>query len=471
MSPQTLTPLAPLSHDWERGEPSAPPARAESPLSRFRERGLGVRAVCLLAVLPLLLACSPEPAETDESETGPAPPVEALQARQGTLPLEERLHGVVKAQNQVAIRTEIEARVIEVLVRSGDAVEKGQPLVRLEDDTLQDRLRQAEADFRLAEATAREAQAQVAELEAQVKRTRALAAEDLVSDAELETQEARLEAARARAGQAQARVEQAQATVQERRSALSKTLVRSPVAGRVGQRNAEVGMVVGPGDLLFLVGNLDELRVEIPLTEAMLGYVEEGLPVRVTSPSLKGEPIRASLSRISPFLEESSFSTLGEIDLDNRDGRLRPGMFVSVDVLYGESERATLVPASAVWDDPRTGERGVYVVTGGSVDTASLDEPRDVALRDVEILAEGAGTVGITGVEPDEWVVVVGQHLLARDEAETARVRPTTWERVLELQDLQREDLLEGFLERQREYARSRGAVPPSNEEYLAKGG
>lgn len=428
---------------------------------------------CLILLLaPLLfLSCSDGSDDPDEREETTVPPVEALQAREGALPLQERLNGVVKAKNQVAIRPEIDARISEVMVRSGDAVEQGQALVRLEDDTLREQLRQAEADVRLAEASAREARARVAELEAQVTRTRALSEEKLVSDVELETQEARLEAARAGAQQAEARVEQARATADERRSARSKTLVRAPVAGRVGQRNAEVGMVVGPGDLLFLVGNLEELRVEIPLTESMLSYVEEGQPVRITSPTLEGDPIRATLSRISPFLEEDSFSTLGEVDLDNQDGRLRPGMFVSVDVLYGESEQATLVPASAVWEDPQTGERGIYVVPGGGVDKASLDEAREVTLRAVEVLAEGPGTVGIRGVEPGEWVVVVGQHLLARDDAETARVRPTTWEKVLDLQDLQREDLLEGFLERQREYARSRGAEPPSNDEYLRQGG
>ncbi|NJL29280.1 MAG: hypothetical protein HC897_16050, partial [Thermoanaerobaculia bacterium] len=70
-------------------------------------------------------------------------------------------------------------------------------------------------------------------------------------------------------------------------------------------------------------------------------------------------------------------------------------------------------------------------------------------------------------VEPAEWVVSVGQHLLAADESATARVRPTTWERVLELQGLQREDLLRGFLEKQKRMAKTLGATLPSNEEYL----
>ena len=85
----------------------------------------------------------------------------------------------------------------------------------------------------------------------------------------------------------------------------------------------------------------------------------------------------------------------------------------------------------------------------------------------MELRAEGRSSFGVRGVRPGEWVVVVGQHLLRSDGPASARVRATTWERVLGLQALQREDLLRGFLEKQREIARSRGAVPPSNEEFM----
>lgn len=453
----------------------------------------------LALALGVLHGCAGDDLAAPEDAAGPVPAVEAVVARSGTLPLEERLSGVVKAQNQVAIRPEINAPVTAVLVRSGDAVERGQALVRLEVDTLRDQLRQAEAALRLAQAQAREAQARVAELEAQVSRTRALAEQQLVSRMRVETQEAQLDAAEAAAAQAEARVEQARATVQERRTAMSKAVVRAPVAGRVGQRNAEVGMLVDPGTLLFMIGNLEQVRVEVPLTEAMLRHIEEGLPVRLSSESLDGEPLRAELSRISPFLEEGSFSTVGEIDVDNRDGRLRPGMFLTADILYGESGSSTLIPTSALWEDPQTGVLGVFVVgemngIGAPAESAQEtpeDPPRvaaaasperrrsrpvpeaihPVELRPVEVLAEARGSTGVRGVEPEEWVVTVGQHLLAGKESPRARVRPVSWRRVFELQGLQREDLLQGFLERQRRSARERGAEIPSSTEYLGSGG
>ena len=430
-----------------------------------------IRPLFLAAVLA---GCGQGEEEAPREDLAPA--VEAVPARRGTLPLEERLNGVVKADNQVAVRAEIEAPILEVLARNGDAVRRGQPLVRLQGDALRDQLRQAEASVRLAQASAQQARARVAEVEAQVVRTRALARERLVSDLELETQEAQLAAARAGAAQAAALVEQARATVQERRSALDRTVVRAPVAGHVGQRNAEVGMLAGPDDVLFLLGDMGDLVVEVPLTEEMLGYVRQGQSVRIGSPALGETPVAGTLSRISPFLEENSFSTVGEIDVAGEGGRLRPGMFVTVDVLYGESEQATLVPASALWEDPRSGTRGVYVAGGSAIAPTSSSEipaePRPVQLRPVEVVAEGRAQAGVRGVQPGEWVVVVGQNLLAGEGGTAeARVRPTTWERVLRLQGLQREDLLEAYMDKQQRLARERGAEPPPSEEFLKSAG
>jgi hypothetical protein len=141
-------------------------------------------------------------------------------------------------------------------------------------------------------------------------------------------------------------------------------------------------------------------------------------------------------------------------------------MFVTVDVAYGESERATIVPASALHTHPVTGERGVYVssVEPAAVNASTADEeggglspePVSLAFRPVEVVAEGAQTTGVDGVEPGEWVVVVGQHLLSAQtsgSAPQARIRVIEWERILDLQTLQRQDVLREFMDRQQELA------------------
>jgi RND family efflux transporter MFP subunit len=296
---------------------------------------------------------------------------------------------------------------------------------------------------------------------------------------------------------AEAKVDQARAVAEERRSALDKSRVRAPVTGQVGVRNAEVGMLVSQGAVLFQVGNLDRVQIEVPLTENMLGRVRAGQPVRVRARGHEQEEVEATLSRISPFLEEGSFSTVGEVDLDNATGRFSPGMFVQVRILYGASERATLVPANCLWEDPDSGRKGVFVIddSDGLVEprgrsTESSEQRRSLHFRTVQVAAEGGGIAGVSGIEEGDWIVVTGQQLLEaeeRFEAEdmsesedksesenqsatfTARVRPISWERVLELQGLQREDLLRGFLAKQQRVASVLGAEIPTDEAEIEK--
>lgn len=398
-----------------------------------------------------------------------APPVEALPARTGALPLEERLSGLVRAANQVEVRAELEASVVAVLVESGDSVQQGQVLVRLDDEELRQQLRQAQATVRLEESGVLVARARAAELAAQVRRTRKLASDGLVSPLEVEVQEAQLSAAEAAIAQGLARVDLAKAVAEERRAALARAVVRAPVAGRVGRRQVEVGTLVTPSTLLFELGDLRRVIVDVPLTAEMLGYLEVGQPALISARALGSEPLRASVARISPFLGAGSLSTTAELDVDNPEGRLYPGMFVTVDVLYGESQEATLVPTSALYEDPFSGARGVYVVEyGGPAEGHALSEQGyPVALRSIELIAEGRGTVALGGVAPGEWVVTIGQHLLGRSGA--ARVRPTTWERVLDLQGRHREDLLREFLAEQQRLARANGAAPPDSEAFVGE--
>jgi HlyD family secretion protein len=392
------------------------------------------------------------------------PLVEALQARSGTLPLELRVSGVARAHNQVEIRPEISAVLVESLVASGDQVVKGQPLARLEPDPQQHDLRQGQATVRLAEAEAASARARLAELEAGASRTRKLAEQRMVSELERETQDAQVSAAEAAVKQALARVEEARASLGRRRSTLDKTVVRAPIGGRVGRREAEQGMLVTPATVLFVVGDLDRMIVDVPLTEKMLGQVRPGQTVTLRGPGLGAKPVAAKLSRISPFLAPGSFTTTGEIDVDNGDGRLLPGMFVTADIAVGESQPTTLVPTSALWEDPRTGLIGIYVVAGAGGDPGP--DAVKARLRPVEIRAEGRTIVGVTGVAAGDWVVTLGQHLLSAaagtgPDAGKARVRKASWDRVLELQSRQQEDLLAAFLEKQQRLARAHGAAPP----------
>ena len=84
-----------------------------------------------------------------------------------------------------------------------------------------------------------------------------------------------------------------------------------------------------------------------------------------------------------------------------------------------------------------------------------------MTFRPVDIVAAGPQTIGVRGVEAGDWVVVIGQHLPSAETggaAPKARARAIEWDRLLQLQRLQRDDLLREFMERQQRLA-AQGAV------------
>lgn len=402
------------------------------------------KTICLLSLIAagfFLAGCTGESGSRQNGAGGVVPAVEAVQARYGSLPLTQRLSGVVKAKNQVEIYPEVSAVIVEVYVNNGSIVERGQPLIRLRDKEFQERLRQARAGYQIAVAQLRQAEAQLKEIQAGLKRTEALAEQGLASSTELETVQTQTISAEASVELAKARVEQAQATLEEREENLSQTVIRAPISGSVGNRNAEVGMLVSGSTRLFTLGQLDNVRVEVVLTDRMLSYIEENQRTEIHAPNAPAGSLSAPLSRISPFLHPVTHSTEAEIDLANPDGYLKPGMFVPVDIYYGESEQATLVPLSALYEHPATGVTGVYVsqvsLDREPVNVGKLNGGQSVPLTDpvpfeftaVDVVAKGRMEAGIRGVEPDKWVVTLGQNLLG-GESGNARVRPVKWSRV-----------------------------------------
>lgn len=416
-------------------------------------------------LIPLLIisalfsySCTGEESGSDMPNTI-IPAVEIVQAQYGALPLEERLNGVVSATNQVDIYSTVSAPIEEIYVETGDYVEQGTPLVRLRNGEFQERLRQAEASLRINVAQRRQAEAALGEVESQLRRERVLAERDLSSPMEIEQLEARLESASANLELANATIEQAQSAVDEQKYALDQTIIRAPVSGTLGQKNAERGMQVNANTLLFTMGDLSSSKVTVNLTERMLSYITTGQTVQISSENLPDSVLTAEVTRISPFLGQGNFSTEAEIEIESSENLLLPGMFVTVDIFYGESEEATLIPLSSIYTKPQSGEMGVYVATSVGMESeilqdldegensSNLSNPTDVEFIPIQIIARGRDSAGVTGIRSGDWVVTVGQNLIDRDDSEVARVRPVTWESIVQMQQLQPQDLLREIMD------------------------
>lgn len=411
----------------------------------------------LIAFALAFQACGSDDENNFNSNDRVIPSVEAVQAQFGSLPLEERLSGIVRAGNQVAIYPRINAPIVEVYVENGDFVEQDEPLVRLEDFEYRERVEQARASLRINEAQMRQADASLNEARNELRRQQTLAERDLISEVELERAELQVQSAEASLELAQAQVDQARSTLGERQDELNRTIIRSPITGVVGGRNAEIGMQANNNTLLFTVGDIQNSKVIVSLTESMVRNIDIGQTAVVFSETIGDTLLYGEVSRISPFLSQGSFSTQGEIEIANDEGLLMPGMFVTVDILYGESEQATIVPISAIYQHPRTGEQGIYIapffgtemepITDVDSDNPPpLSDPTELEFRRVQVVAKGRETVGVVGVNSGDWIVTVGQSLMVGSNDNRVRIRAASWDRIITMQRTQPQDLLDRIM-------------------------
>ena len=427
--------------------------------------------VCVVAAL-LVAACSGgEQASGQRGGWGGGwnqdqdriPAVEAVEVVLGTLPLEERLAGSVRARNQTEIFAEVNGQIIEVLANNGDQVEAGDPLVRLRDIDYRERLRQAESGLAVASARVQQSQAALTRAQATLRRVEAMAERSLTSIADLEAAQADALSAEADLTLMRAQLEQAESLVAERRADLSSTVVRAPVSGVVGGRFAEVGQMTSGSSPLFVIGDTSDMIVEITLTQRMLGYIRPGTTTHIVSDAAPEQAIEAAITRISPFLHPISRTTTAEIEVNRPSDLLLPGMFVTVDVLYGETEVATVVPNSAIYRHPRDGRTGVFAASAADMSRPATSEgeplesigplqpigPVAIEFVPVELVARGRLTSAVSGVEPGDWVVTLGHHLLESSQSGQALIQPTPWDHIIRLQQMQTRDLLDVIRRRQ----------------------
>jgi len=150
---------------------------------------------------------------------------------------------------------------------------------------------------------------------------------------------------------ARGRMEVAQAQLDRVRILLKYARITAPFAGTITARYADPGAYVavvtgGTAQSAALVNLMDfnRVRVQIAVPEADASRVRRGTPAVITVRGLSATPISAAVSRISYALDTSSRTMLAEIDLPNPGARLRPGMYVSVQLTASDSPDAEPAP-------------------------------------------------------------------------------------------------------------------------------
>ena len=179
-----------------------------------------------------------------------------------------------------------------------------------------------------------------------------------------------------------------------------KLTVRAPIGGVVQTLNARVGVTLATGQTLAEISGLGTVWLNAALPEAQAELVKTGQRATATLTAFPGESFAGRVIAILPTASADSRTLTVRVELANRGGRLRPGMFATV-ALGGDAKPALLVPSEAVI---RTGTRNIVMLEKG-----------DGRYHPAEVVAgrEGGGKTEILqGLAPGEMVVASGQFLL-----------------------------------------------------------
>lgn len=177
------------------------------------------------------------------------------------------------------------------------------------------------------------ARASLAEAEKAYARAADLVAKGISARASLDTATAERDAARGRLQAIEAR--------------LADTLIKAPFAGVVGLRNVSVGSYVRPGDVITTLDDISVLNGDFAVPERYLGVLKPGLSLSVEVAAYPDETFAGKVASVDTRIDPATRAVTVRAELANADGRLKPGMLMSVSVLVSDRE-AISVPESAL---------------------------------------------------------------------------------------------------------------------------
>jgi membrane fusion protein (multidrug efflux system) len=285
--------------------------------------------------------------------------------------------GTMEAVQGVMVSADLPGTVTKINFESGQAVKAGEILVEL--DTRQER----------AQLAALEAQRDLAGLN--YARSEQLSKDGVIS---------RVEYDRATADQ-----KQTTANVGEIKATIERKTIRAPFSGVLGLRKVNLGQYLAAGNPIVQLQALNPIYANFGVPQQQLGQVKIGRSLRVTTENLAGQVFTGKVTAFESVVDESTRNVQVQATLANPQGKLRPGMFVQVQVGVGAPRSVISLPASAINYAPYGDS--VYVITDMKDQTGKTY--RGVRQQFVKIEGSRGDQVAIvSGVNAGDEVVTSG---------------------------------------------------------------
>ena len=294
-------------------------------------------------------------------------------------------NGRIDAKRKVDLSAHVMGQIVNLAVREGDVVRKGDFLLQIDQKQLAASAEGAAASMRALLSDRDAARASLAEAELNYQRARSNFAERIIPQAELDRARTALDSARAGVAAIEQRIGQARANVAAARDTLSKTTMTAPMGGIITALPVEEGEVAvigtmnNPGTKLLTIADMSVVEAVMEVDETDIPNVKVGQRATVTIDAYPNKTFSGTVTEVgsSPITqggvsggEAINFEV--KIQLENPPEGVRPGFSASADIITGTRERALAIPIQAVViREKKEGEKtrdeeGVYVHKDGA---------------------------------------------------------------------------------------------------------
>ncbi|HEX8253343.1 MAG TPA: efflux RND transporter periplasmic adaptor subunit [Thermoanaerobaculia bacterium] len=298
-------------------------------------------------------------------------------------------NGQIDAQRKVDLSANVMGQIVNLAVREGDVVKKGDFLLQIDRKQLAASAQGAEASVQALFSDRAAAQANLSDAQRTFERARTNFEQKIIPQAELDRARTAVESARANVAAITQRIEQARANVAAARDTLSKTTMTAPMAGVITALPVEEGEVAvigtmnNPGTKLLTIADMSVVEAVMEVDETDVPNVKVGQRATVTIDAYPNKTFEGTVTEVgsSPMTAQGGSATEAvnfevKIQLTNPPAGVRPGFSASADIITGTRAKATAIPIQALVVREKPGsapgkaqeEEGVYVHKGGKVE-------------------------------------------------------------------------------------------------------
>ena len=314
--------------------------------------------------------------------------------------------GTVYPKSQFLVAPKVAGRLEKLVVNIGQTVTNGDLIALLDSQEYSLQVAQARAELEVARANLVDSQSSLDIANRELERVRQLREQQIASEAELDQADARGRAAQANHEVALAQVKQREAALKGAEVRLSYTRIEATWDDGnntrvIGERYVDEGAMLPANQPIVSILDINSVIATIFVIERDYPSISIGQTAVITTDAFPQRTFSGTIARLAPLLRESSRQARVEIEIDNPEHLLVPGMFVRAEIEFAAHDNATVLPVAAVVR--RNGQSGVFLA-----DTHALTV-RFVPVT-VGIVHEDTAEVLEPAIEGR--VVTLGQHLL-----------------------------------------------------------